>query len=310
MESNLNVKDDMHIGKLIRLSDAAKRLSELDNDDVNIFWTMRYCHEEYVKFAIKLPFKINAWEWNGDLVKRRYPAMGKGDIINTRHGVFFIGPEDIEAVIENSTEEFETSFLHVINNDSERGYMRIEVASNHEAEQFDIQRNLISDEEYDVYLNEIDKEEFEESLEQNQIDRLKDNRRYEIKLDKDFNDAITKTRNQTLETLDKENNYISIKLDDLYVWQEDFNNALENNGYDERKTNSIESIKKDLHGDRKSQCKWMLEYLEEMGIDRTVELTDQQMKEFRFAAISKGMTENSFKDRRKELEIFGIDRSK
>ena len=123
--------EDMHIGKLLKLSDAAKKLSEQDNDDINLFWTMRFCFEEYVKFAIKIPYKINAWEWTEPLSKRKSPAMGNGDLISTRQGVFFLAPEDIEAIIDTGAEEFETSFLYVINKEWERGFMRIELASNY-----------------------------------------------------------------------------------------------------------------------------------------------------------------------------------
>lgn len=208
MESGLSTKDGMHIGKLIKLKDAAKKLSELDHDDVNIFWTMRYCFEEYVKFAIKLPFKINSWEWEGDLLKRKRPAIGKGDLVSTRQGVFFLDPDDVEEVINSQLDEFDISYLHVINNDLERGFMRIQLATDRET-----LLNSLKD-SYPFDPEKSNPEDYE--------------------LDKAFADSMA----SLIEDENNENNFITIRTEDIFIWSDDFKNSLDekNTGINERKS--------------------------------------------------------------------------
>ncbi|MBJ6610211.1 MAG: hypothetical protein JG718_07620 [Candidatus Thiothrix moscowensis] len=65
-----------------------------------------------------------------------------------------------------------------------------------------------------------------------------------------------------------------------------------------------------LSGKPDKQKEWMLEYVEEHGLDISRELTDEELADFLKEAEQVGMTENSFSSRRRELKIRGINRDK
>lgn len=284
-------KDDLYIGKLIKLSDAANRLAKKDNGDLNLYWTMRFCREQFIQFAIKVPYLINSLEWEFEPNELKGPDEIHGDIINTRTGVFFLDPLDIEDVIQFSLKEFETSGLYIRNENWNSGFMKIKIVS-----------------DYETWKKYFANEKKEDGIRREKL--TEENSEYDkfnrYLLSSDVCNYKYEQNQLMLDSEDRENNFIRVKINDVFVLLSDFENALNDKGFDQRKSNSLDN----LHREPKLQETWMLHYVKENNIDIKKEITDQQMKDFRKAAIDKGMTENSFKTMRRKLNILGIDRSK
>lgn len=234
----------MHIGKLISLSEAAKQLSKKDNGDISLTWTLRFCLNEYVKFAIKVPFEVNAWEWKEELdigescgncveiADQREELMmqdgkdgkildetnlpqycenccmtgvrhrtGLGDFIRSRTGVFFLLHSDIEYLTDFDNKEVTCYKLYVENSDWKNGYMQVEAASARE--------KCCWQWTYDQSA--------------------------------DLNDSDYKFNELLKEQCDEESNDrdLIVKRKGIHIWREDFENALADIGYEERKGNTI-----------------------------------------------------------------------
>ncbi len=225
--ASVAARESMQLGKLLTLDDAAQRFAKLDNGVVDLRWTLRFCLEAYVRLCIRLPYSINTWERRqqpdigeccdkcGDIADERElcmyedadeadmpqycenchmtkpPIMGEGDYIGQRWGVLFLSSLEIAELTMPNVDAAKVGELFDFDDSWDGGYCRFKIASDRDAKQVELR-------------------EYESIFQGNELADL----------------GLTETMRKQAEAASKART-LTLGLSDLFVWEEDFKNALE-----------------------------------------------------------------------------------
>lgn len=308
--ANVAVREAMQLGKLLTLNDAAQRFAELDNGVVDLRWTLRFCLEAYVRICIRLPYPINTWERRqqpdvgercgrcSDIEDERKlcmyedadeadmpqycenchmtkpPIMGRGDYIGQRWGVLFLSSLDIAELTMHNVDVAEVDKLFDFDDLWDGGYCSFEIASDRDVKQAAVceYESIFQDNELaDLGLTEILRKQVESASD--------------------------------VETL-------TLALSDLFVWKEDFKNALEGIETESRKDLLMNSEEATVAKTSKAVKAWIGEYAEKNGIIRNKPMSDEQLKMFREAASKVGIAPSTFDTTRRIEGFTGKNRAK
>ena len=122
-----------------------------------------------------------------------------------------------------------------MNDEWGRGFMRIQLALNYETMSLNMKLDQIADDEYKAELEKLEKEKAEKNEGDEESKDEQEHGLYDDKLE----EALKEELNTLLESEDKDNNFIKIRLEEIYVWAEDFNNSIEGKGFKEREKHKL-----------------------------------------------------------------------
>ncbi|MEZ5535349.1 MAG: hypothetical protein R3F02_06955 [Thiolinea sp.] len=186
--------DDLCVGKTISLERAAKLLSDIDNDEPCQRWTLRFCLSKFVKVCIKLPSPVLTWEREKEPdYDSNLPIMGMGDYIDRRTGILFLPHSVVENFTYPDSDEESCSRFYVRDESWSSGFKEVEIASRRH------------------YLQQIYKDALDEPpATSGYLKRSQD----------EIREYIEAASNDS---------YLSIGIENLYIWKEDFEAALNTN---------------------------------------------------------------------------------
>ena len=229
--ASVAAREVMQLGKILTLGEAARQLEEVDKRFTDLRWALRFCLEAEVKICISLPYSINTWERRkqpdigercgrcGDISDERDlcmyedaeeedkpqycenchmtkpPVMGYGDYIGQRWGVLVVASSEIADLIMPNVDAASVSKLFDIDESWSGGYCRFEIAS-----------------ERDVKRDEL--ESFEREMKDNGFTDEFDIAATIEAMRKDVADA-------------NKERFLRFGLSDLWVYKEDFEQALD-----------------------------------------------------------------------------------
>lgn len=249
----------MHIGKTLPITKASELLAEKDNGDADLRWVIRYCLSQGIKLCIKIPAFISTWERRIDYYKAQTydcgkctetmeererleniectkneegkeiyllrdgedahdlerddaeyielpsycsdcglnakPMMGKGDYIGKRVGILFLGHNTIERFTYSDIKIQGISRFYVLDDKWGEAFVDIEIASEKEEIEF----------EWKPLKNDSESLEFYQCY---------------------VTDIINKASDV---------DFLSVELNDLFIWKEDWEESFRGEGLEERK---------------------------------------------------------------------------